>query len=386
MKNKFGWDVRKLDDIAKICLGLTYTPTYVEKGIPFLSVKDITKGNISFENTKFISEDEFLNSPSGAKPQKGDILFGRVGTIGQPQIVEEDIEFCIFVSLGFLKIKDTNSLNTFVRYWMLSNSFTYQVQENIQGIAIKNLNTGWLKNFNLPVPPLPTQQQIVSELDALSEIISKKKQQLEELDKLAQATFYDMFGDPVTNEKGWEVDSILNVAPIKAYKGVINPIGGKFWLLNLDMVESNTGKILSMNYVDKSEIGNSTTTFNGDNVLYSKLRPYLNKVVKPESSGYATSELIPLLPNKKVLNTFFLTQLLRSSFFVNYIQEKVAGAKMPRVSMDIFRAFKVILPPLNLQDEFATKIESIESQKSLITQSIAEVQQLFDSRMDKYFG
>lgn len=186
--------------------------------------------------------------------------------------------------------------------------------------------------------------------------------------------------------RGGKKDSIGNVAPAKAYKGNVKSKEGKFWLLNLDMVESNTGKIISINMVEKHEIGNSTTSFNEDNVLYSKLRPYLNKVVNPESSGYATSELIPLLPNKQVLNKVFLTQLLRSDFFVNYIQEKVAGAEMPRVSMDIFRAFKVILPHLTLQNEFATKIESIETQKALINQSIGDVQQLFDYTMDKYFN
>jgi len=233
------------------------------------------------------------------------------------------------------------------------------------GSTFKAINKDSLLKFESIAYHLPTQHQIVSELDALSEIISKKKQQLEELDKLAQATFYELFGDPVTNEKGWERDSILNVAPVKAFKGDIKPLDGKFWLLNLDMVESNTGKIISMNYVDKSEIGNSTTTFNEENVLYSKLRPYLNKVVNPENSGYATTELLPLLPKKGIINKVFLTQLLRSYYFVNFIQEKVAGAKMPRVSMDIFRAFKVILPPLNIQNQFATKIESIETQNPL---------------------
>jgi type I restriction enzyme S subunit len=195
-----------------------------------------------------------------------------------------------------------------------------------------------------------------------------------------------MFGDPVSNEKGWEKDAIGNVAPVKAYKGKVKSIEGKYWLLNLDMVESKSGDILAVNIVTKSEIGNSTVAFNEENVLYSKLRPYLNKVVNPSISGYSTSELLPLLPKKGLLDKTFLVLLLRSKFFVNYIQEKVAGAKMPRVSMDVFRAFQIILPPLALQTQFSKRIESIEEQKSLITKSIADVQHLFDYTMDRYFN
>ena len=78
--------------------------------------------------------------------------------------------------------------------------------------------------------------------------------------------------------------------------------------------------------------------------------------------------------------------MLRSSQFVTYISNKVAGAKMPRVSMGDFRTFPVILPPLALQQEFASKIEAIEKQKELIAKSIRETETLFNSRMDYYFN
>lgn len=243
-----------------------------------------------------------------------------------------------------------------------------------------------LKDIHIPVPPLPEQEKIVSELDCLSGIIEKKRQQLKELDVLAQSIFYEMFGNPVDNEKGWEVKAIKDVAPQQVYKGGVPCVEGKYWLLNLDVIASNTGEVLEKCYFDISEIGSSTITFNEDNVLYSKLRPYLNKVVIPDGVGYATSELVPLHPNKKVLDKVFLSSLLRSTQFVSYISNKVAGAKMPRVSMNDFRTFPVILPPLPLQQSFAQKIESIEQQKTLIKQSIAEVETLFNSRMDYYFN
>lgn len=243
-----------------------------------------------------------------------------------------------------------------------------------------------LKNLTINFPPLPEQQQIVSELDCLQSIIDKKKTQLQELDKLSQSIFYTMFGDPVENEKGWEVKKLKDVAPKKEYKGDIPSYNEKYWLLNLDMVESNTGRIISKVLFDYDDIGSSTNKFNNENVLYSKLRPYLNKVVIPEDSGYSTSELIPLYPQKDILNRYFLASLLRNKSFVDFIKDKVAGAKMPRVNLDTFYKFPLILPPLPLQQEFADKITAIEQQKERIQKSLQDTETLFQSRMDYYFG
>lgn len=169
-----------------------------------------------------------------------------------------------------------------------------------------------------------------------------------------------MFGNPIQNDKKWDTDLINNVAPSQNYKGSFED---KVWLLNLDMVESNSGRIIDYVYENINNIGNSTCTFNEENILYSKLRPYLNKVVIPSQKGYATSELVPLKPNKDKLNKYFLAYLLRSEQFVQYISEKVAGAKMPRISMDMFRKFKLILPPIELQNKFAEFVKQIDKQK-----------------------
>lgn len=177
-----------------------------------------------------------------------------------------------------------------------------------------------------------------------------------------------------------------DVAPLSEYRGEHPDKDGKYWLLNLDKVESQTGRILDIDYYGTDEIGTSVISFDTSNVLYSKLRPYLNKVVIPNQIGYATSELVPLKPQKDILDRYYLAYMLRSNAFVAFINIKVAGAKMPRVSMGTFRGFMVPLPPLSLQQAFAEKVEAIEKQKELINQSIKEAQLLFDSRMEYWFG
>lgn len=265
-------------------------------------------------------------------------------------------------------------------------SLNDEIYQTAKGAAQKNLDVKAFTSLKIAIPPLSIQRSIVAELDLLHSVISKKKEQLRELDDLAQSLFYQMFGAPITNPMGWEIKKLGEVAPVKSYQGDIVSEKGLYWLLNLDMVEAQTGKILEKNMLDKDEIGNSTTSFSPDNVLYSKLRPYLNKVVLPDTCGYCTTELLPLLPQKDILNREYLCYLLRSKSFVDYINTKVAGAKMPRVTMDDFRNFPIPLPPLSLQQSFAAKVSAIEAQKQAITLSIKETEALLAQRMDTYFS
>ena len=104
-------------------------------------------------------------------------------------------------------------------------------------------------------------------------------------------------------------NSLKSVAPQKQWDGSVPSVNGLFWLLNLDMVESQTGSIIEKVLVKQDEIGNSTIMFDTTNVLYSKLRPYLNKVVVPDEIGFGTSELVPLRPRPDVLNRIFFAYL-----------------------------------------------------------------------------
>ena len=157
---------KKLSDVVNIYLGLTYTPTYVENGVKFISAQNTSNDFLDLSNTKFISREEFEKSTSNAKPKRGDILFTRVGSnLGHPVIVDTDEDLCIFVSLGFLRVKDKNTLNSYIKHWMNTNLFWKQVEKNVHGSAKVNLNTGWLKDFEIYIPTLKEQQRIVSILD-----------------------------------------------------------------------------------------------------------------------------------------------------------------------------------------------------------------------------
>ncbi len=293
--------------------------------------------------------------------------------------------------LGQDSIVDLNTGGVRAKEDLVETNYLYYVFQNIDFAqfmrrgAVPTLDLKSILALEIDLPTIPTQQRIVAELDLLSGITEKKNAQLRTLDELAITIFYEMFGNPVSNDKAWASGKMKDIAPQKAYSGHIPTNNGMQWLLNLDMVESQTGKIIEKVLFSSADIGNSTTTFSEDNILYSKLRPYLNKVVIPDEPGYCTSELVPLLPKKGVINRIFLAYLLRSKFFVDYINTRVAGAKMPRVTMSDFWEFDIIIPPLKLQESFAEKISAIEKQKSLIRTSLSPAENLLAARMDKYF-
>lgn len=162
----------KLEDIVHICLGLTHTPKYVDEGIKFISAQNTSKDFLDLSNVKYISEEEYNSITSNAKPKRNDILFTRVGSnLGHPVIVETDEKLCIFVSLGFLRVKEEkNTLNRYIKHWINTDDFWKQVRKNVHGSAKVNLNTGWLKDFQIKLPNIEEQQKIVEHLDKLEEI------------------------------------------------------------------------------------------------------------------------------------------------------------------------------------------------------------------------
>lgn len=168
--------------------------------------------------------------------------------------------------------------------------------------------------------------------------------------------FIEMFGNPVANNKGWSTMALKQVAPEEPSR---ERQTGTVWILNLDMIESHTGKIIDKVYDEDTNLL-SVASFDEGNVLYSKLRPYLNKVVIPKGKGYATTELVPLRPNQEYLNLTFFSHLLRGDDFVTYANTISSGTKMPRMPLNDLRNFQCILPPMEEQLKFEKVAEQAD--------------------------
>ena len=158
------------------------------------------------------------------------------------------------------------------------------------------------------------------------------------------------------------------------------------WLLNLDMVEQQTGRVIKYKYVGEDDLNGSIIQFDTENVLYSKLRPNLNKVVLPQKDGFSTSELLPLRPDASVLNKDYLAAFLRSDSFVTWAVSKTAGAKMPRLGTKDLMNAEIPVPSIEQQKKIAEKFKKLEQLISLRKQQLAKLDELAKARFVEMFG
>ncbi len=165
----------------------------------------------------------------------------------------------------------------------------------------------------------------------------------------------------------WPKCALAEVAPAGAADLTLGD-SDLVWYIGLEHIESNTGVINSKSLVPAGNASNSTVAFDTGNVLYSKLRPYLNRVVVPDQPGLATTELLPLRPERDLILREYLACYLRSPTFVSFASRFVTGAKMPRVMLDKFWAHELPLPPLPEQ----RRIVEILGQADHIRRQLAE--------------
>lgn len=176
------------------------------------------------------------------------------------------------------------------------------------------------------------------------------------------------------------------IAPAQPLRGKKFPAGANVWQLNLDQIEPNTGVILSKEYTPSERAGSSTYWFDERHVLYSKLRPYLNKVALPDEPGIATTELVPLCPDPERLNRQYLAYYLRSKVFLDWVSQQVAGAKMPRVSMASFWSHEIPVPSLKKQEEVVKILDKASTVKAKRQDVLRLIEQFMLSAFLEIFG
>jgi type I restriction enzyme S subunit len=327
----------------------------------------------------------------------GDLLMSLTGNVGRVGVLtSEFLPAALNQRVACLRIKESTGVNLkYLFHIFNSKTFEDDCIINATGIAQKNMSTKWLENYLIPVPPIAEQEKIVAELDCLSGIIEKKKQQLKELDNLAQSIFYEMFGDPVENDKGWEVKKLSYVCPYITDGSHYSPRAediGEIPMLSVKDMRQNRfsyDNCKMISYDEYLKLLSAGCKPNKGDVLIAKDGSYFKYIfeVKEDREQAVLSSIAIVRPDVNLINSSYLVGYLSTSDIYKYVErELLTGTAIKRVILKGLRNMKVIIPPLSLQQDFASKIESIEKQKELISQSIKETETLFNSRMDYYFS
>ena len=390
-----GWTYKTLEECCDVINGL-----WTGKKEPFIKVAVIRNTNFSKDCRLKLDDVAYIDVEAKQfatrKLKVGDIIIEKSGgsekqPVGRAvlfDIPNGDYSFSNFTAA--LRVKDDVNLNpTFLHkclYGHYVKGATLKMQSKTTGLH--NLDMKAFLRLPIPSLPIPEQERIVAELDLLTDIIDKQKTQLKELDTLASSIFYDMFGNPVQNEKGWEVKKLGSVlkttsggTPSKKhpeyYEGGTIP-----WINSGDLHQMYIESVPK--HITQSGIENSSAKlFPKDSVLVAMYGATVGEasILKIESS--TNQAVCCIFPSKDYKPTFLYSVLKHSQdFFISM----AAGGAQPNISQSIIKDFMLISPPLSLQQSFAEKIEAIERQKANINASIAETQKLFDYTMDKYFG
>lgn len=364
--NPKGWPTKRLSELAEYSIGLTYKPEQIcDDGTIVLRSGNIQDGKISFSDivrvnapikeSLFVKEDDILMCSRNGSAS----LVGKVAMIPD---INEPMTFGAFMTI----IRSAEA--KYLYLYFQSQDFRERVSEG-KSSTMNQITQKMLDKVEVPFP----DKDVRETLSAIASQADKSKF------GDFKSQFIEMFGNPVTNTKGWKTAKIKDVAPEMPSK---EQLSGKIWLLNLDMIESNTGRIIEKVYEDV-ENALSVQSFDEGNVLFSKLRPYLNKVVIPDEPGMATTELVPLRPEPSKLHKVFLSHLLRGNQFVNYANDIAGGTKMPRMPLTELRNFDCILPPMDKQLEFVFIAEQVDKSKSVIQKALVYLNDIQSDELRK---
>ena len=271
-------------------------------------------------------------------------------------------------------------MGNFSKYlYFLMTSLDYSLI--INGAAQPQITRVRLAPIQVAIPPKPTQLSIVSELDKLNELIQIKKEQLKDYDALAQSIFYEMFGDPVENEKGWEVKKLGEVSIYPKERIAIDQICPNQYIGVENLIKDRGGVRFSDN-LPKADVA---IAYKENDILLGNIRPYLKKIWLADKVGGASGDVVIIRIKERLISPLFLFKLLSSDQFFEYDNNHTKGAKMPRGDRKTIAKFGVILPPLSLQQSFAHKIEQIERQKAEVQKTITDLETLLAARMQYWF-
>ena len=361
---KQGWEIKKLGEVCEIIGGSTpktNEPSYWDGEHYWVTPAEL-------DGTKYISStirtitDEGVKSAHLQLLPSGTVLLSSRAPIGKVAITTAPM----YCNQGFKNLVCSESLYNQYAYWFLYHNTEY-LNSLGTGATFKEISKRVVEQIPIPVPPREEQERIVEELDCLSGIIEKKREQLKELDALAESIFYTMFGDPITNEKGWEVKKFEDCYKLASGSG-----------LSAKQIIDGDYPVYGGNGI----VGyHQEYNLDGNNIIIGRVGALCGNVRNVVGKAFITDNAFIL--TKKIENdNAYLLYLLRIHNLRKYARE----AMQPVISNTGLKNINIIITPLALQQEFADKIEKIEQQKKLISQSITETEELFNSRMDYYFN
>lgn len=376
---KQGWKYKKLGEAATFINGYAFKPDqWKEYGTPIVRIQNLNNPNAPYNY--FDGE-----VPDKVKIQNGDLLISWSASLGA--YIWNGGNAFLNQHIFKVAFDKTDVDKIYLKYAVTSKLET--MAGKVHGATMKHIVKKDFDNTLIPYPPKSTQLSIVSELDKINELIRLKKEQLKDYDNLAQSIFYEMFGDPVENEKGWEVKKLGEVCSIgtgstpnrknkEYYEHGIYPWVKSTEVCNLPIY--SVEEFITEEALQNTNCG----LYPKDSILMAmygqgKTRGQVGLLKIEACTNQAVAAIVP----SKKINSIFLYRHLMLMY--EHIRDMARGGNQANLNLTIVRSIQILLPPLPLQHLFAQRIEQIERQKSAVQKSITDLETLLASRMQYWF-
>ena len=367
------------------------TPTsigyeFASEGIPFLRVNNIHDGDLDICDVLFIDEqtDKAL-ARSRIKPH--DVLISIAGTIGRTAVVPGNVSTMnCNQAVAIIRLRK-KAFPNYLSYWLNSNDALKQISGSKVTATISNLSLGCIKNLQIPLPPLEEQRRIAAILDKADAIRRKRKQAIQYTEELLRSAFLEMFGDPVTNPKGWEektLGSLCTIVRGGSPRPINDYLGGTIpWIKIGDATEGDEIYIHKTAEAIKPEGVKKSRYLEPGSLIFANCGVSLGFARILKIGGCIHDGWLAFSDLDKSLDQIFLLKLLNS--ITEHFRAIAPDGTQPNLNTTIMKNFSVPVPPLKLQEKFAAVSHHLTDSIQKNSEIFSESENLFNSLLQHAF-
>jgi restriction endonuclease S subunit len=376
---KSPWPTKKLGEACEI----------ISPGIKEFecSKKYVATADVDCDKITNFTEITYKNRPIRAniEVKENDILVARMAETKKFLMADKNLQNNYIFSTGFaaLRVKE-ELIPKYLFYFLNTKDFNLQKDKLAVGATQKAINNPALKKIKIPIPTLNIQRKIVERLDAIKKAQELNDKQIELAEELFQSLLHREL-DP--KGKNWEVKKLGEVF----YRQNETVVPAKdcpsdnFNYIGLENIESNSGMLINFTKTLGENIKSSKFIFRKEDILYGKLRPYLNKVWLAEFDGICSTDIWVLRSKQDCVLPLVLANILRSKEILMKTSSFMTGSNLPRVRKDYFDSIKMVLPPLEIQQKIVEKLSAVQEYKKKLLDQKQKLQELFESVLNKSF-
>ena len=381
------WKTVRLGDVFELQMGKTPDRKrldYFKGSHKWISIADISKSEKYISETKESLTDDAISSSGIKIIPKDTVIMSFKLTIGKTAITSNEM-YSNEAIMAFLPNKKYETDNSFLYHLFSNKNWSEGSNKAVKGIT---LNKASLSEMTILLPPLETQKQIAAVLDKCTSLISKYKQILKKYDTLIKSRFIEMFGDPVTNEKGWAMRTLPELGDFGRGVSKHRPrnapelLGGKYPLIQTGDV-ANSNLYITEYSSTYSEIGYNQSKMWKAGTLCITIAATIAKTAILTFDSCFPDSVVGFTPNEKT-NVLFINYWF--SFFQRILEEQAPAVAQKNINLQILSELNIINPPLLLQNQFAAFVQQIDKSKFVVQKSLEKAEILYKSLMQEYFG